>query len=254
MTKWIVKLAGDEFDLKTLSSLYTEPDSHVANDVGGWCYLTRKAFDTMEGFEVDAAACEWLLLANGLTSVRMTGYEAISLDGVYLVNEDGSRTRQHFGRVNFSGTGKLRCDGIVLGPDGQPIPSDEPAIAQKRLKLALRDQKVKIALTLWRRCTPSDAAQWIYLYKIYEIIGAEMAGGNKNRIKQALENRGWATRAESKNFGEAANNPDVSGDTARHGAGWPTEQGVTPLNTGEAIAFIRCLLNQWLDWKVTQTP
>ena len=81
-----------------------------------------------------------------------------------------------------------------------------------------------------------------------------MAGGNKNQIKQALERLGWATSAELKNFGEAANNPDVTGENARHAAGCKTQPGVIPMSADQAITFIHHLTELWLDDKLKQTP
>lgn len=255
MARWMVKLAGDEFDLKDVSKLYTEPECRVARDDDGAYHLTSEAFTSMAGGgDVEAAAHELLMYVNALTSLRNSGFQPISFDGLYSLNNDGTKVHHVLLRATLSASARLHAELTVLGPDGQPIPSAEPALAQTRLKLAQRDMKVRTILSLWRGCIPSDAGLWIYVYKIYEIIGADMAGGNKNDIRQTLEQLGWATKAELDNFGEAANNPAVSGDNARHGASWVTLTGVTPFSAGQAIAFIRGLMERWLNEKVTQTP
>lgn len=255
MAQWMVKLAGDELDLKDVSKLYTEPQCWVARDDDGAYYLTSDVFDSMDGGgDIEAAAHELLVYVNALTSLRNSGFQPISVDGVYSLNDDGTKAHHVLLRATMSASARLHAELTVLGPNGQPIPSAEPALAQIRLKLAQRDMKVRTVLSLWRGCTPSDAGLWIYLYKIYEIIGDDMAGGNKNNIRQILKQLGWATKAELENFGEAANNPAVSGDNARHGASWMTRAGIVPFSADQAIAFIRRLVERWLNEKVAQTP
>lgn len=256
MARWMVRLAGHEFDLKEVSDLYTEPECRVARDDDGAYHLISDAFDSMAGGgDVESAGHELLVFVNALTSLRNSGFQPISFNGVYSLNDDGIKVHHILLRAApMRGLGRLHVELTVLGPDGQPRPSPEPAFAQSRLKLAQRDAKVRTVLSLWHGCTPTDAGLWIYLYKIYEIIGADMAGGNKNNIRQTLEQCGWATKAALASFGEAANNPAVSGDNARHGASWATLPGVTPFSAGQAIAFIRCLMERWLQDKVLQSP
>jgi hypothetical protein len=254
MQKWMVKLSGHEFDLRALASLYNEPACRVAKDDDGAYYLTRAAFDTLtEASEVARAAREWLPIANELMRLLSLGYESVSLDGVYE-NMDGGDRRHH---ILLSGTlsahSRMYGELTVLGPDGQPVPSPEPARAQARLKLAESDTKVKIALSCWRNCTIGDAGLWVYAYKVYEIIRADVGVGDKRKGRQEIEERLWASSTEIDGFGEAANNPAVSGDTARHGVEWKTRDGVVPFNEGQALTFIQRLLNHWLDWKLTPT-
>lgn len=255
MPQWLVRLEGDEFDKKRLSALYSEPASRVALDDDGDYYLTSDTFATLaESVEVKIAAERMLHILNDLMRFRDQGYQPVSLDKIYKVNDDGTRSAHVFGSAIFSGSSRMWAEGLVIGPNGQPIPSPEPAIAQARLKLAQLDTRVKTVLALWRDCTPTDPGLWIYLYKIYELIGTEMAGGNKNQIKQALIGLSWATFEEIVNFGEAANNPDVTGEHARHAAGWRTESSITPMNADQAIAFIHHLIELWMDDKLKQTP
>jgi hypothetical protein len=255
MAQWLAKLDGHEFDKKNLSKFFTEPTCHVGLDDDGAYYLTSDSFaPTAEASEVRAAAEDMLRIVNDLMRFRDQGYQLVSLVNVARSNDDGTRSVYVFGSAYLGGTGRLSVEGTVTDADGQPIQSPEPGIAQARLKLAQQDTSVKMVLSLWRNCTPTDAALWIYLYKIYEIIRAEMAGGNKNQIKQALTGLGWATSVEVQNSGEAANNPDVTGDNARHAAGWKTRPGVIPMGADQAIAFIHHLTALWLDEKLKQTP
>lgn len=256
MQKWMVKLSSHEFDLRALASLYNEPVCRVAKDDDGAYYLTRDSFEPMaDAAAVDGAARECLALVNADMRLRKPDFEPVSLDGVYSLNDDGNRVHHILlPRVVMSMNSRLYGELTVLGSDGLPVPSPEPARAIARLQLAERDAKVRIALSCWRNCIVGDAGFWIYAYKVYEIIRAEIGAGDKKKGRQEIERRFWASSAEINGFGEAANNPAVSGETARHGAGWQTPHGVTPFNEGEALAFIQRLLNHWLDWRITSTP
>lgn len=256
MAQWLAKLDGHEFDKKNLSKFFTEPTCHVVLDDDGAYYLTSDTFaPTAEASEVRAAAEDMLRIVNDLMRYRDRGYQPVSLVDITRSTDDGMRSVYVFFSGHVTAKARFYAEVTVTDANGmpQPIPSPEPGIAQARLKLAQQDTSVKMVLSLWRNCTPTDAALWIYLYKIYEIIGAEIAGGDKNQIKPALERAGWATSAESLDFGEAANNPDVTGDNARHAAGWKTRPGVIPMGADQAIAFIHHLTELWLDDKMKQT-
>lgn len=255
MAQWLAKLDGHEFDKKDLNIFFTEPTCRVALDDDGAYYLTSDTFAPMaNASEVRAAAEDMLRILNDLMRYRDQGYQLVSLVDVARSNDDGTHSVYVFISGHATGRARASLEITVTDAAGQPVPSPEPNITQARLKLAQQDTRVRMVLSLWRNCTPTDAALWIYLYKIYEIIGAEMAGGDKNQIKQALERAGWATSAESLDFGEAANNPDVTGEYARHAAGWKTRPGVTPMNADQAITFIRHLTNLWLNDKMKQAP
>jgi hypothetical protein len=255
MAQWLAKLDGHEFDKKNLSEFFTEPTCHVGLDDDGAYYLTSDSFaPTADASEIRAAAEDTLRIINDLMRYRDQEYQSVTLVDVARGNDDGTRSVYVFISGHATARAQVSLEITVTDANGQPIPSPEPGIAQARLKLAQQDISVKMVLSLWRNCTPTDAALWIYLYKIYEIIGAQMAGGNKNQIKQALVRLGWATSAELLNFAEAANNPDVTGDNARHAAGWKTQPGVIPMGADQAIAFIHHLTELWLDDKMKQTP
>lgn len=257
MAQWMVRLAGDEFDLQTLSILYSEPAVRVAQNDGAY-YLTSDTFASLaESSEVYAAATDLLQLINPLTPLRAANYEPVLVDSVVRLNENGSRTTTRIasGVVALIGSARLRGEGVVLGPDGQPVPSPEPGVAQARLKLALQDANIKRALTYWQRCKPGDADVCQYANKVYEVIREDMAsGGHVGQGTETIKQQKWATRGEIDDFQAWANSPAISGEKARHVDSRPTKPGITPLSDSEALAFIRRLFNYWLDWKVKQTP
>jgi hypothetical protein len=253
MARWTVKLAGHDFDLRALSKLYAEPECRVAKDADGVYYLTRASYAAMEGFEVDQASHAWLSIANELMRVRSLGYEPVALDGVYEVDDDGTKRHYVFLSGIASGSSRAHAELTVGSADGKPRPDPEPAHAQAHLKLAEQGAKVREALTYWSRCTPGDADLCSYAYKVYEIIREDMAGGQSKSVgTDEMKQRGWATKAELDDFRAWANNRAISGERARHAGSQKIDQGVTPLSNGAALATVQRLLSQWLDLKVQQ--
>lgn len=85
MAQWMIKLVGDELDLKDVSKLYAEPECRVARDDDGVFYLTSDVFASMAGSgDVEAAGHELLVYVNAITSLRNSGFQPISSDGVYI--------------------------------------------------------------------------------------------------------------------------------------------------------------------------
>lgn len=253
MAGWVVKLTGDDFDLNAVAKVATEPDCRVTKEDGAY-YLASTDFAAMqEPGEVHALATTTLLpRINGLMRLRNLNALPVSLDSVIRLNADGSRTHARFivASAVLSGNSRITAEATVIGPDGVVVLSPEPAIFQSRFQLAQKHPAVADALKYWVACVPGDADFWINANKVFDIIRADVGNGNVGGGTQRIENNGWATRADIEGFGEAANNPAVSGGKARHGHGWTPK--APPMNEGEAVAFIQHLLDRWLDDKAAQ--
>src|SRR5690348_11173918 len=121
MAQWMVKLAGNEVDLKALSTLYTESACRVAKDNESAYHLTRTEFAKItKSAEVDRAARKGLAIINADMRLRDVNYQPVSLECVTMINDDGSRTNtiSISATVALSSSAGLRVGGIVLGSDG----------------------------------------------------------------------------------------------------------------------------------------
>jgi len=256
MAQWVVKLVGHEFDLKALSKIHTAAECRVAQDSDDAYYLTSEEFASMaEGSDVHDTANNMLLLINDLMRARAPEFQSVSLADVTRINDDGTRSTYVFLSEHITSSARMSVDATVLDASGQLVPSPEPGIAQNRLKLALRDAKIREALVYWRRCNPGDADVCQYANKVYEVIREDMAsGGHAGQGADAIKQKKWAVQGEIDNFQAWANSPAISGQKARHADRRPAKSGITPLSDGEALAFIQRLLNHWLDWKAAQRP
>lgn len=80
-----------------------------------------------------------------------------------------------------------------------------PPLGPRIVQLAATDQAVADLLQL----VSTHPRDWITLYKLYEIVRAEVG-------RDGIESRGWATAADLDRFTASANHPGVSGLEARH--------------------------------------
>lgn len=171
MPQWLVKLAGDDIDLRSLSGQFREPECRVDKDTDGVYHLTSDTFDSMTvAAEVHTASSDMLLLINDLMKVRNPEYRPALLDKVVRINDDGTRSGYVFGSATMRGSGRATAEGIVIAPDGKVVPSPEPDKSQARLKLAEQDAKVREVLVYWRGCNAGDSDLCFNAYKVYEII------------------------------------------------------------------------------------
>lgn len=109
-------------------------------------------------------------------------------------------------------------------------------------KLAEEDEIVKNVFRQFR----DFEHNWINLYKVYEIVKKDAGKKNKiDRIKQ------WIDKDKIRQFTHTANSQSAIGDDARHGVD-QNDPPKEPMSLPEAVALIRNLLKQWLQWKCEQ--
>ena len=86
-----------------------------------------------------------------------------------------------------------------------------------------------------------DTLGWDTLRKVMEIVKTDVGG------KAALIATGWVTTTEFDEFGYAANEPQASGDDARHARRPPKTPPARIVTIEEGRQFIRDLARHWLD-------
>jgi len=246
----MAKLAGHEFDLRALASLYNERTCRVAKDDDGAYYLTRDAFEAMgEAPAIYGAARKCIVLVNADMRLRKADYEPVYVEGLYRDNDDGSRSHYILLSGTLSANSRMYGELTVLGPSGQPVPSPEPARAQARLNLFERDERVREALDYSQRCNPGDADCLSYAYKVSEIILEDLGGGDAAKGAKVIASKGWSTDDEMQSFSESVHSREISGRKARHAGTRRAKPGVTPMSEDEVIAYIKRVLREWLNWK-----
>ncbi len=94
---------------------------------------------------------------------------------------------------------------------------------------------------------------WWNLWKVYETI--------RNAVRDAVRGTAaltsrlqWVTETDVEAFRESANNPDVSGDAARHAIPTRPTSPTQTMTLPEGQAFINDLVAKWRDWVANPYP
>ncbi|MFZ1765098.1 MAG: hypothetical protein WAT68_00280 [Candidatus Nitrotoga sp.] len=129
---------------------------------------------------------------------------------------------------------------VVTDASGNVItrPSPPPRSAVL-LQLAYTDQAVAKVLRL---LSAADAMTWVGLYRLHEVIEADVGGQHK------LEKSGWGSTDDFRRFKHSANSVQVGGDKSRHGKE-PQVPPKNPMTLAEAEAYGKYIVQAWLTSK-----
>jgi hypothetical protein len=240
-TIWEVQISGRASDLDHLCRHFTAPPVVVTKDDRDSCYLLQSAsFRSLSEPNAvrDAATSLLAVLSGALTFVRGSD-EPLQSGAVYLRHTDGHRDifvllegitiRTEVGDIGASIT---NCDGAVR----EVTPPPRPTVSLTRA--ALSDAAISKAL----RLLGSDANTWVGLYRLHEVVEADV-GGEHQMVK-----RGWGSSRQLKRFKHSANSVAVAGDNARHGKELSLPPGA-PMSLSEAKAYVLYVLQAWLSAK-----
>ena len=225
------RLSGHKSDLERLAEWLSDGPTRVAKDDDGYYLAADVIDDPPAGRTYYQVAQERLAIANGLGRVRDPSFRPVQLTGRYQDGDQGSI-------VVLAAAAEARCCvtavAVVIGPDGA-VKQDRPprgveyaVLVESRPEVA---EAVKILAT--------DPLGWVEMYKVFEIVRAEVN-------PTGLERSGLATKDEISAFTASANRPDVSGQAARHArmGGAPPKRIMSEL---EGRRFIADLVRAWMD-------
>ena len=224
---------GDDFDLQTLSELFSAGDPRVARDqLNG--YYVESSDIVVSGGQPDVSSAEALVKrVNGTARVLASDFQPVQLRGRYT-SPDGATS------VVLAGDTATARDRAVAGAvmiDGVAAPAPPPK-GPRYFKLAQQDPDVADALRVLGQPSPLD---WYDIYKAWEIVGNAVGGQKK------VAAAGWATAADIDRLTASANHPGISGDDARHARmnGAPGQNRTMTMS--EADALIRRLIANWIE-------
>lgn len=241
-TAWEVQIQGRSSDLEHLAQHFTAPALTVSKDERDNCYLLQSSsFDSCTTSEAVLAIAEEQLavLSGALCFVRQSD-EPLCSGSVYLRHASGRRDVF----VHLHGTlhGQVEiADVTVSVTDSNGVVHIKPPPPSKTLKityLALSDASVTKAL----RLLTTDAKSWVGLYRLHEVVEADV-GGEHEMVKL-----GWTSSRQLKRFKHSANSITVAGDAARHGKE-KDKPPSDPMNLDEATAYVTYVLHAWFSSK-----
>jgi hypothetical protein len=241
-------LKGHEFDLKALVHLFANGDPRVVQtDEGTFVEATvlDEPFTAKDGGRLVGLAEGILVRMNGIAKLRDAGYQAVSLadrfhrenhQHVMISDEVHTRDNISVARADVA-QGQVRMSAMVTAHTNLPLTTPVPE-GTRQLAGAAAHSDVDDLLVL---IGSADTLGWDTLWKAMEIVRTALGG------KAALIAMGWVTTTELDEFGYAANEPQASGDDARHARRPPTTPPAHIMTIEEGRQFIRDLSRRWLD-------
>ena len=241
--RWQVQIQGWGSDLDHLARNFESQPVRVARDErdGGFVYESDAFATCSTSEEVLELAEKELRVLSGVLKLSRGFHEPLRTGAVYKRNAAGGRDVF----VHIRDTLQIRAEAgdvtvTVTDSEGKVVTKPLPpprtiAIA----RLALTDAAVAKAMRL---LSAADSQTWVGLYRIYEVVEAEVGG------EPALKTRGWGSSGDQKRFKHSANSVTVAGDAARHGKE-STSPPANPMPPEEAVAYVNYVVSAWLASK-----
>ena len=240
---WQVQIRGWASDLEHLVRHFENQPRRVVKDDrdGTYLYESESFSACSSSEEVLKKAKEEVAVLSGVMKLSRNSSEALSTGAVYRRNAAGGRDVF----VILQETIQVRVEaGDVLvqvtDSEGNVVvkPSPPPrSIAIANLSAA--DMPVAKAMRLF---AAPDAQTWVGLYRIYEVIEADLGG------ESAFKNSVLCSASDLKRFKHSANSVSVGGDSSRHGKEL-TVPPANPMSLEEAVTYVTYLLSAWLGAK-----
>jgi len=242
MTEWSVELLGDRRILELLTTIFDSPSCVIAFDEDRQRYLlTLASFHGALGAEEvrSAAQIEIARLSGTLALEGQAMNEPLRIGAVHCIDEQGRS--QTFVTCSVSVRLSASAQVVVLDADGNLVVEPEMGRRLVRLRSLLQaDEKVTKVSRLIQK---PDFKTWPGLYRVFEVIFSDLGG---SRGMQDL-----ASASSISRFKRSANHPAVAGDAARHGHS-EEEPPPRPMMLSEAENWLRGLVSQWLELKLSQ--
>ncbi len=180
--KWEVQVSGDAHDLRELAKSLTNDDLRIIERDGDFFLETIRFSDLTTSEEVSAVISDLLPILTGAARLSLGGRTPLQIANIAKVREDGGRDIfvSVSDTIYFRDTVSLeitRSDGSIEVVN----PADK---APDWINAALKNPNVAKALRLFG----TDEHDWVSLYRLYEVIEADVGGIDK------IASEGWATK------------------------------------------------------------
>jgi len=227
MSKWLVRLKGERFDLEDLPKLFCLSKAKVVEE-GGSFYLESSEFNSLTSAkEVRERGRVLINLINGVTKFDRDNFLGISEDAIIRVEDDG----KWHGYIFLESSAKIRTNITArltsIATDGSKKVVTQLSTIESLFEVAQKYNVVADALSLY------GDDKWSSYYKAYEIIEGDVGG-------KIIKN-GWSVKSNISRFTQTA-------QTYRH-AGKKYKPPSQPMTLSEARALIKAILSRWISSK-----
>jgi hypothetical protein len=235
---WMVQLAGDTSDRSALAQSLTGTDLNVSHDGQDYVLTSDRFAPADDAVAVRQNAEDMVALLNGGSRLALDTTQSIRVGAVYRRRADGLRDAFIFPEPLVLRFRAISPTVKVTHVDGT-VEEFHPADPVKPwLALAFANEAVAKVF----RILSSGTLDWVNLYRIFEIIAADVGG------LDSIASNGWGTKTSMQLFKRTANSPGVLGLDARHGAE-TTQPPPKPMLIAEARTLINSIIHAWLRAK-----
>ena len=223
-TSWAAEVEGHPVDLHWAEEASAKLTLNVSRHQDGMWLLTSP---TLAGLAdtgaVEDEAVRLLSIVNGAGAVHDPGFRPLTVGHIYRFRPGGGKDAF----VLLKSTVTVRSALVLQG--GTPVPPG-PSLLEKATAAGQADADLQRALELFGGVPPT----WGFLYNVYELS------------KQQPELKKWTSQGERTRFQRTANSFTAAGSSARH-AVEKTVPPPNPMTLAEARAFIRRILDEWVN-------
>lgn len=203
MARWLVRLEGDQIDLKEYPRWF--PDGEVfAIEKDGEFFLIGPGLEALP--DADVVLNEAKDTLNSFTATILLFVPNIkkpTIDAVIRERDNGKRE----GYVSVSARIELRGNVIAEGSVEPRSVSPQSTQAQELLKKATGKPHLEQALLLWG----DPVRTWPRLYRVLEEI--------ERQLEKQVNEAGCCSGKERERFTRTANSAEAAGKDARHASG-----------------------------------
>lgn len=240
---WQVQIRGWTSDLEHLVRYFENQPRRVVKDEQDGSYLYESdAFSACSSSEeVLNKANEELRVLSGVLKLSRNSPEALRAGAVYRRHVAGGRDVF----VHIQETLQVRVeagDVVVEVTDSEGNVVVKPSPPPRSIAVASLSATDNAVAKAMRLFAAPDALTWVGLYRIYEVIEADVGG------ESAFKNSGLGSATDLKRFKHSENSVSVGGDLSRHGKELMTPP-VNPMSLEEASSYTTYILSAWLGSK-----
>lgn len=162
-----------------MSERFQSPERNVSKEDDGYYYLRSLNFDSSTD---DNAVCECALELlehmNGAAKFYSgESYRTVEFDGINQTDDKGKRHHFVYLSRTTEGRSKVPASFMVTREGDVAKPSQTPNEAESLVDLAEQDERVANTLRFFQK------GDWINLYKAWEIVARDVAGGAHDVVK-----------------------------------------------------------------------
>jgi hypothetical protein len=231
MTKWLVEIKGDKFDLQYLFEQVNLPNLKLQYEDAKY-YLRLIDLDSIkDDDEVRIEATKIIGTINGAAKIDLKSFKGIEIgSSIIKISENGSRNIIFYPQtIGFTIRIRPAC---LIKTDAAKSEIREPSLIESRITAAGIDQLVEKVLNIFGK-----EHNWANLRKICEIIESD--------VGSQIWRKGWTTKSKKDRFMR------TSTFEIHHNShnGQPPSK---PMIISEAVFFIKALIDEWIRSKSTR--